>query len=176
MMYVIMIFIFFSSWIAHSGQSSTGQVKKAQVPVYSNPYESSSIMCLLQKGDKVQLKSREGRFWAVSNPCLSKNESMGYIGFSNVFRTPEINTREELVLKKSLTLSNENQEAINVRQRSSNAVMGVRGLDDGENDLNSASKVTPDIKSVERMEDRKPRADDLRRIENGILKESEKVK
>ena len=150
-----------------------GEVKRNGIKVYLQPNESSPVLCSLEKKTLVSVEERSGIFWKVPKVCSGRHE-LGYIKMVDVFRIPIVDDKASQVIQNALAKDRDSMESTIARQRSSNAVMGVRGLDDGENDLDSAGNLTPDLKSVYSMEDRQVNENDIRKIEKGIHNELEK--
>lgn len=143
-------------------------VRKDGAQVLSDVKPGSQIVVTLKKGEHLEPVERQGMFWQVTL-------SDGRKGFVRGLDVQRIQVEDSAAVTKALNeakSANRQKEESNPRVRTSNAVMGIRGLDDTEG-LSQASDVKPNLRHIYAMEDRRVASERVASIEQAVFTEIE---
>lgn len=153
-------------FIGHEVFAASVTAKVDEVPVFKEASTQSQVMQKMKKGDKLSSKERKGMFWEVTLP----GGGVGYVPFLKVQRNED---GDDSSLAKAIrNAAQSDRTTADTSARARSAVMGVRGLDEGE-EIATASSARPNLRLVYRMEDRQ--IDDTRvsMLGDEIMKEIE---
>lgn len=138
--------------------------KSDGVSVYRDANKNSEEIGVLKKDQAVEAIERKSLYWHVKLPGGQK----GYVMFTKVNRLEGSSSNLAQAIKDAAHDSRDMDDVKSVRSRS--AVMGVRGLSEGEQSA-AAGNVRPNLRMVYQMEDRKVEEKSVAHISNLIQRE-----
>ena len=151
------------------GYADWVQPKKDGVKVYESPSASSGTLQTLPKDKQLQTRHRYGSFWAVD---LEENKS-GYVRILEMQKVVSPNSAAlKAAAEQKLKTTSIQDETSSVRQRSSSAVMGLRGLSDDE-DSGERANLRPNLKALRKMEERVLNQSKVEKLQAAIFLEIE---
>lgn len=136
--------------------------KSDGVNVVGKPSPEGGKLGTLARGEKVRVESRVGMFYAV--------EWKGQKAFVKVSETEAIAVNGEVKKALKHSVSNKKVDTKSGRQRT-NAVMGIRGLDDKEDITANGGKANSEL--TQKMENRQVNPKGVSEIENAVNEELE---
>lgn len=152
-----------SIWGSLSALAVPLSPKKESVAVLATPKRSAEVIGTISKGDTLESDDRLGMFWKVHF-----QGRVGYVSVMDVQRAAHSAGGLQKAVSEAAAESRNQDDIAGARSRS--AVMGVRGLSDGEA-VAAAGNVRPDIKSVYKMEDRVVNQEDVTELADLVLQE-----
>jgi hypothetical protein len=140
--------------------------KEDGVVVYKDASKKSEEIGSLKRDQVVEALERKSLFWHVKLP----SGKAGYVLFTKVNRTEGSSSGLAQAIKDAAHDSRDMDDVKSARSRS--AVMGVRGLNEGEQAA-SAGNVRPNMRMVYQMEDREVGEKNVGQIASMVQKEIE---
>jgi hypothetical protein len=155
-----------------NADEKTMYVNRANAKVLSDKKLSSPQVALLKQGDAVTVI--EGGNYLFLKIRMADGKS-GFIPYTAVSEKNDSNLRKMFNAVKSITKPAEesNNES---RVRTTNAVMGIRGLNaTPEEQLSSVSNARPNMKAVYAMEEYQVRESDVAKLSDAVVGELERT-
>ena len=146
----------------HSALADELIVRTKEGSVLKDPKSKIEIK-RLKKGEKLELIEKSGSFWKVK----VDGGTEGYISGIQVKR---VESKDGASADPYKTSPDSQKGQTSSRTRKNNAVMGIRGLDDGSTKTDAAA-AKPDLKKVKSMEEKPVDPSAVSDIESGLESE-----
>jgi hypothetical protein len=140
----------------------------ATVKVLEKPHPKSAVIETIGLGVQLEAVQRKGLFWEVRTPA-------GASGFVMMTMVSEGSQQVGLKLQgamRSLLKEKRGQDdgSEGARSRSKNAVMGIRGLNNG--DLSQVGNLRPNYRALEQLEALEVDAQSVERLAREVMDEA----
>lgn len=142
-------------------------VRADNTPLLSEPRLKAETRATLGKDTTLEGIEKSGLFWKVRTP----DGAEGYVVVSKV-QAPQSSAAKLKSAMRSALTEKQGSADDNPRARSKNAVMGIRGLSDGD-DLSSISNLRPNLTELEHFESFTINPDQVEVLQSNVLKEAD---
>lgn len=142
-------------------------VRADKTPLLSKPRLKAEIRASLGKDTTLEGIEKSGLFWKVRTP----DGAEGYVVVSKV-HAPQSSAAKLKSAMRSVLSETQGSQTDNPRARSKNAVMGIRGLSDGD-DLSALNSLRPNLAELEHFESFTVQLDQVEVLQSNVLKEAD---
>ncbi len=142
--------------------------KQANVKVLQAPKLKAKAVAKLKKGTKLEGLAKKGLFWKVK----TSDGKEGFVMITKVQSAHQKGAKKLFTAMRSVLNEKKRAKAGSGRARAKNAVMGIRGLSDGD-DLSNVGNLRPNLRALEALEGLEVNPKSLGKIQNSVLKEAD---